>query len=56
VNQFGNAVTSFEFLVLGFEFKNLPNREMHEIREKEMKKIISTVWGGEFLQFCCAQK
>ena len=37
-NQSSNAPTSFEFLVLSFEFKNLPNREIHEIREKEMKK------------------
>ena len=37
-NQSSNAATSFEFLVFSFEFKNLPNREIHEIREKEMKK------------------
>ena len=36
-NQSSNAATSFEFLAL--EFKKLPNREIHEIREKEMKKI-----------------
>jgi hypothetical protein len=28
-----------EILVLGCEFKNLPNREIHEILEKEMKKV-----------------
>ena len=39
-NQSSKAETSLEFLVLGFEFKNLPNREIHEIREKEMKKIL----------------
>jgi len=33
-------VTSFEFLIFGFEFKNFPNRERHEICEKEMKKIL----------------
>jgi hypothetical protein len=38
-NQSSNAATSFEFLVFGFEFKNLPNREIHEIREKEMKNL-----------------
>jgi hypothetical protein len=38
-NQSSKAETSWEFLVLGFEFKNLPNREIHEIREKEMKKL-----------------
>ena len=37
-NHSSNAETSLEFLVLGFEFKKLPNREIHEIREKEMKK------------------
>jgi hypothetical protein len=57
-NQSGNAATSFaavaperrfgptrrrKFLVFGFEFKNLPNREIHEIREKEMKKNASLV-------------
>ena len=44
-NQSSNAETSWEFLVLGFEFKNLPNREIHEIREKEMKKIALAVLG-----------
>jgi hypothetical protein len=39
-NQASNAETSFEFLVFGFEFKNLPNRQIHEIREKETEKII----------------
>jgi hypothetical protein len=33
-NQSSNAATSFDFLVFGFEFKNLPNREIHEIRER----------------------
>jgi hypothetical protein len=40
-NQSSKAATSFEFLVFSFEFKNLPNREIHEIREKEIKKIPS---------------
>ena len=42
-NQSSKAETSWEFLVLGCEFKNLPNREIHEIREKEMKKTHRTL-------------
>jgi hypothetical protein len=47
-NQSSNAATSFVCaapqrseggFVLSFEFKNLPNREIHENREKEMKNI-----------------
>jgi hypothetical protein len=39
-NQSSKAETGWEFLVLGCKFKNLPNREIHEIREKEMKKTL----------------
>jgi hypothetical protein len=39
-SQSSKAGTSFEFLIFGFEFKNFPNRERHEICEKEMKKIL----------------
>jgi amino acid permease len=42
-NQSSNAATSFEFLVFSFEFKNLLNREIHEMREKEMRKIPSPI-------------
>ena len=37
-NQSSSAETSSEFLVFSFEFNDLPNREIHEIREKEIKK------------------
>ena len=56
-NQSSNAATSFEFLVFSFEFKNLPNREIHEIREKEMKNHV-VVFGlsllDKILQKACA--
>jgi hypothetical protein len=55
-NQSSNAATSFaavaperrfgaprrrKFLVFGFEFKNLPNREIHEIRERLNEEKLS---------------
>jgi hypothetical protein len=42
-NQSSNAVTSFDFLILSFEFKNFPNREIHEIREKKTLKIYAPI-------------